>query len=420
MVATEPLPKPRPRRRGWVVLIVSLALLALALHWFSRPQRVADLILAQAGDALGLEITAAGASDYRLFGVAMLVIRDVVVREPKTQTVVLRAERLLLELPWSTIRSRGADLTAKRIELDAPVLDLAALQRWQASRPPAEPARLPRLTDGLRIVRGEVVGDGWRVQGVDVDLPLLDPDRPVRTHLVGRVVSGTLQLPFDVHAGLTRPVAGAGLGIVGRLEPQSPPWSLPMHTTLSGRLHNGDDGIGLDALRLGADASYRNAGTDVPFTLGLAGPVRFHEGRLRLPHLGLTLWGAGVVPKLQGAGSLTFGDTLDVRLQGALQSWPRAWPALPAPLSESTSPLPFLLDYRGRADLSEPVSLRLSRDGTRFDGRLRVPVVLQWIDTFGRHSPLPPLEGRLSSPKLEIAGATLEGVEVEFHEGAAP
>ena len=162
MVATEPLPPPRRRRRTWVVLIVSLALLALALHWFSRPQRVADLILAQAGDALDLEITAAGASDYRLYGSAMLVIRDVVVREPKSKALVLRAERLLLELPWSTIRSRGADLTVKRVELDAPVLDLAALQKWQASRPPSEPARMPRLTDGLHIVRGEVIGGGWR------------------------------------------------------------------------------------------------------------------------------------------------------------------------------------------------------------------------------------------------------------------
>lgn len=420
MVATEPLPPPRRRRRTWVVLAVSLALLALALHWFSRPQRVTGLILAQAGEALDLEITAAGASDYRLYGSAMLVIRDVVVREPKTRALVLRAERLLLELPWSTIRSRGADLTVKRVELDAPVLDLAALQKWQASRPPSEPARIPRLTDGLRIVRGEVAGDGWRVQAIDVDLPLLDPDRPVRAHLSGRVASGSLHVPFNVHAGLTRPAANAGLGVVGRLEPRSPPWSLPMRATFSGRLHNGDDGIGLDGLRLGADATYRNAGTDVPFTLGLAGPLRFHDGRLRLPNLGLALWGAGVVPKLQGDGSLMFGDTLDLRLQGALQSWPRAWPALPAPLSESTSPLPFLLDYRGRADLSDTTRLRLSRDQTRFDGRLRLPAVLKWIDTFADRSPLPPLQGHLSSPKLELAGATLEGVEVEFHDGALP
>lgn len=420
MVATEPLPPPRRRRRAWVVLIVSLALLALALHWFSRPQRVANLILTQTGDVLDLEITAGGASDYRLYGSAMLVIRDVVVREPKSKALVLRAERLLLELPWSTIRSRGADLAVKRVELDAPVLDLDALQKWQASRPPSEPARMPRLTDGLRIVRGEVIGNGWRVQAIDVDLPLLDPDRPVRAHLTGRVTSDRLQVPFNVHAGLTRPAANAGLGISGRLEPQSRPWSLPMLATLSGRLHDGDDGIGLDGVRLGADATYRNAGTDMPFTLGLAGPVRLHEGRLRLPRMGLTLLGAGVVPKLQGGGSLTFGDTLDLRLQGALQSWPRAWPALPAPLSESTAPLPFLLEYRGPADLSGPTQLMLSRDLTRFDGRLRLPTVLAWIDTFGRQSPLPPLEGRLSSPKLEIAGATLEGVEVDFHDGALP
>ncbi|HEY0504884.1 MAG TPA: hypothetical protein VGD42_15485 [Lysobacter sp.] len=420
MAAPEPA---TPRRRRWIALVALLAVLALfalALHWVSRPSRVAGLILAQAGNALGLEITAGSTSEYRLRGTPMLSVRDLVVRLPGEKTPVLTAERIQLEVPWSTIRARGADLTVRRIELDAPQLDLAALQRWLATRPPSEEARIPTLTDGLRIVRGRVFGDGWSVDAIDADLPSLHPDRPARAHLRGRALSGTLRIPFDVHVALTRPAARAGLGVAGDIAVQSPTWSLPMRATLSGRLHNGDDGIGLDRLRLGANATWRSGETDVRFTFGLAGPVRLLGGELGIAPAGVTLWGDAVVPNLEAAGRIGFGERLALHLQGALSSWPRAWPALPSPLVESTSPLPFALDYLGRTDLSDLTSLRLQRDATRFDGRFRIASVMDWMDRIDRDTPLPPLNGRLSTPKLVIAGATFEGVDVEFSEDANP
>lgn len=425
MAAPEPQASPHapPRRRrriALVALVVALALLAFALHWVSRPSRVAGLILAQVGNALGLEITASGASEYRLRGTPMLAIRDVVARQPGAKTPVLRAERIQLELPWSTIRARGADLTVRRIELDAPELDLAALQRWQATRPPTKEVRIPTLTDGLQIVRGRVIGDGWRVEAIDADLASLHPDRAARARLRGRLATGEVRVPFDVHAALTRPAARAGLGVVGQVTVQSQTWTMPMRTRLSGRLHNGDDGIGLDGMRLGADASYRNDDTDLGFTYGLAGPVRFHGGELRVVPLGAVVYGTGVIPSLQAAGALSFGDTLALRLDGTMSSWPRAWPALPAPLIASTSPLPFVLEYRGRADFSDTTALRLQRDATRFDGRFKLPSFLRWLDFIDRGTPLPPLDGRLTSPKIEIAGATLEGVEIDFAQDAPP
>ena len=96
----------------------------------------------------------------------MLLLRDVVARQPGAAEPLLRARRIYLSLPWSTIRARGGDLTVQRIELDAPQLDLAALQRWLATRPPSVETRLPTLTDGLRIIDGRVFnGDAqgsWR------------------------------------------------------------------------------------------------------------------------------------------------------------------------------------------------------------------------------------------------------------------
>ena len=421
MVAPEPqTPPPRRRRIGLLALLIALALLAFALHWVSRPDRVARLILAQAGSALGLQITASGASEYRLRGTPMLTIRDVVARMPGDATPLLRADRIRLELPWATIRALGRDLTVRRLELDAPQLDLPALQRWLATRPPSAEQRMPTLTDGLRIVRGRVTGDGWRVEAIDLDAPSFRPDRMVRARLLGRFTTGELRVPFEVRAALTRPAARAGLGVVGSVTVLSPPWTMPMRMRLSGRLHSGDDGIGLDDMRLGADATYRNGDTDLAFTYGVAGPMRVRDGTLHIAPLGLVVYGTGAVPNLQGSGALTFGDSLALQMEGTLSSWPRAWPALPSPLSESTSPLPFAIDYRGRADLSATTALRLRRDTTRFDGSLRLPSILRWIDAFDSASPLPPLKGRLTSPKLDIAGATLEGVEVEFGEDATP
>ena len=65
-------------------------------------------------------------------------------------------------------------------------------------------------------------------------------------------------------------------------------------------------------------------------------------------------------------------------------------------------------------DLTDTTALSLRRDATRFDGRFRVPAVLDWTRAATAGNPLPPLDGTLSTPQLEIAGAQLQGVEVEF------
>lgn len=415
---TTPQEPPRSRRAAvWIALAAAMLLLLLALRWVSQPSQVAGLILRQVGNALGLEITASGASEYRLRGTPMLSIRDVVARQPGAATPLLRAERIRLELPWSTVRARGADLTVKRIELDAPQVDVAALQRWLTTRPPSE-TRIPTLTDGLRVVRGRVTGDGWSVEAIGLDLPVLHPQRPARARLHGRLISGAMRVPFDLDAALTRPAARAGVGLSGDISIQSAPWTLTTDTTLSGRLHSGDDDVGLDRVRVAADARYRNGDTDQPFVLGLVGRLRLYGGGLGIAPLGLAVRGRGLIPTLDAHGGFEFGDALAVKLDGNIAQWPESWPALPTPIGQSTSPLPFQLMYRGQADLSAVTSLQLRRDGTAFDGRFRLPQMLDWIDAGAQGSPLPPLDGRLASPRIEIAGAVLEGVEIQFGDDA--
>ena len=414
----------RPRTR-WIVFasLLLVAVLATSLYWLSRPGRVPTLLLDQIGASLGLEISASGATEYHLRGTPKLLLNDVVARQPGSATPLLRAGRVYLSLPWSTIRARGADLTVKRIELDDAQLDLPALQRWLATRPPSEETRVPTLTDGLRIRGGSIVnrdarGLGWRIVGISADVASLHPDRLLQTRLRGRYLDPPLAVPFDLAIALHTPAALAngdvtGVGGNGRLQIDHGDWRLPAHVVLSGPLQWGRQGLRISPMRMGLSARYESSDTQLPFALGLHGPLAFDRSTWTLAPVGVALRGRGAIPVLDARGALALGRRLALQLDGTIAQWPDAWPTLPPPIGQSRSPLPFELHYVGAAELSDVASLRLQRDATTFDARFRLPVVLQWLDNPAA-SPLPPLDGRLQTPRLEISGALLEGVEVQF------
>ncbi len=400
-------------------MIALLLLLALAVGLLLQPQRVAGFVLGALGNALGLDITATGSSEYRLRGTPLLVVRDVVAREPGAEAPLLRAERVYVSVPWSTVRSRGAQLDITRIELDAPALDLPALQHWLAARPPGE-TRLPTLSDGLVVSDGRVDGDGWHVDGLALSLPRLHPDKPVVGHVAGRLATGDFALRFDVDAAMTRPANNTGIAIVGPVTATSGSWRLPARLWLSAPLHASDDGIRSARLRANLAGRYESGGTRLPFAFAVTSPLLLRDGTLALAPAGIALRGGGVVPQLDAGGALAYGRRLVVELEGRLAEWPDAWPALPPPVGASDAPLPFALRYRGRADLSAPAALRLQRGQTRFEARLRLPDVAAWAAHDANGSPLPPLSGRLSTPVLEISGARLEGVEIDLAEPSLP
>lgn len=412
-------PRRTPRRRVVVAMLVLAALVALLLagRHAAQPDRIAALLLRQAGNALGLEITARGATTLRLRGVPQVVLRDVVARQPGGATPLLTAERMLVAVPWSTLRARGADLTVQRVELDAPVLDLAALGRWQASRPPTTAPRIPTLTDGVAVQRGRIDGSGWALRNITLDLPALHPARPVAGRLRATFTNASVQVPMDLRVALARPATDAGLGAVGRATVVGRDWRLQLDDLrMSGRLRSNAP-AGLDRLRLGAWATLAMGDASHRFALGTAGRLAFGEV-LTLAPLGLSVRGRDAVPTLDARGRLGLAGALALDLDGRLAAWPQAWPALPPPIGQSASPLPFVLAYRGPTDLSGDTRLQLRRDATRFDARFRLPRVLAWVDALATGTPLPPLDGTLSTPRLEIAGATLEGVDVTFDDGA--
>lgn len=419
------------RRVLLAVLALVVAGMAALLFWTSRPPQFARLVTGALGRSLGLEISASGTSGYRLRGTPVLVLRDVVVREPGAATALLRADRIHVSVPWSTVRSRGQSLSIRRIELDSPRLDLPAMQRWLSSRPPSK-ERIPTLTDGLHVNNGTVIGTDWSIDGIDLRLPSLHPDRPARAHLRGRYRDAPLSIPFDLDIALSRPARQADLSARGELTLDHGDWSMPASIAVSGPLDLGTDAIRLTPARIGIATQYVGGEQHIPFSLGLHGPLRFVDATWMLSPASVVLRDRAarhggtapptIVPDLHSRGRVVIGKALSVELDGTIARWPAGWPTLPPPIGQSTSPLPFRLGYEGAADLSAPTTLALRRDATRFDGRFRVPAVLEWTRAASSGKPLPPLSGTLVTPRVDIAGAQLEGVELQFEESdsAAP
>ena len=398
---------------------VLLVLLALGLHLLLQPQRVAGFVLDTLGKSLGLEITATGTSEYRLRGTPLLVVRNVVAREPGAKTPLLRAQRMYVSVPWSTVRSRGAQLDITRVELDAPVLDLPALQHWLATRPPGK-TRMPTLSDGLQVSGGRIDGDGWRVDGLAISLPRLHPDQRIDGRAAGRFASGDLALRFDLALAMSRPANDAGIAIVGPVTASSGSWRLPARLQLSAPLHFGDDGIRSARLRARMSGRYESGDTRLPFAFAITSPLLLRDGTLALAPAGIALRGDGMVPDLDAGGALAYGKRLLLDLEGRLANWPDAWPALPPPIGASDAPLPFTLDYLGRGDLDDVAVLGIQRGAARFDASFRMPAIATWVASPAGGSPLPPLAGRLVVPQLDVSGARLEGVEVEFQDVSVP
>ncbi len=309
---------PIPARYGrhllaWVVVptLAVILLLALGVGYVAQPQRASELLLDRIGKSLGLRITAAGPNEYRLRGTPQLVLRNVVAQRPGDPTALLRAERVLVSLPWSTLRARGTDLTAQRVELDAPVLDLAALQRWQATRPPSA-TRIPTLRDGLHVTRGRIVAVGWTIDGIDLALSSLASGQPLRAQLRGRFIDGPSRVPFDLVVAMTAPATGAGISANGVIEIQGQDWSLPGQLHLSGPLQLDDGDLRMAPARIGFSGRYQSATSRVPLVLGAAGPLQFADGVWALDPASLVLRGAGMVPETRASGALDALSSIEI------------------------------------------------------------------------------------------------------------
>jgi hypothetical protein len=369
----------RPGRK-WIVVGL-LAVFALFGWWMVdrqlEPQRLTATVLTRLGDALKLDFAFDGMPEYALRPEPRLRVPNLVVTDPVTGKVVLRAEELEVTVPWATVR--GGPLVITRLDLRKPTLDVAGLRRWLAARPEA-PFELPTLSRGMRVSDGTVRGDGWELRQLALDLPHLSSGAPVELDYAMQFVRGTtlVALKGKAHADAARATSPflvhAGVALARAPEPMSGA------LLLRGRYAFADAGFSLDTDTLRID-------------------------------------GQSPLPQLIGRLHVGHRDELVADFAGELATWPEDWPALPMPLAVADGPFPLTLGYRGRTDFSDPVTLGLSMDQARLDAQVRVGQMLAWLDA-PPASPLPPLAGLLTLPQLDLGGITLRGVRVEMHEDA--
>lgn len=374
------MPMPR-RRRRWIVLLAVLALVLVAIWWIDRqlePQRLTALVLRQAGSALGLDLRIDGEPQYALRPEPRLVLPHLSVRRPGELPLLLRARRVDVSLPWSTLLGTDAPATITRLELDDPELDLVLLRSWLDTRP-ATDGELPTLAAGLLIRGGRVRDRDWSLDGLQLQLPRLAAGEPLQLDTEGRLQYGAHDLAFGGRLRLAR------------LAPQT----------------------GFDALLRGR---WRVDTLDLPYELQASGDYAALAAGHHLRAEQLRLRSEDPLPDFDGRIDLRIEDSLAVALQGDIPAWRDRWPALPPPLSKSAEPLRISLQYQGSPDLSDPLQGEFSRGDTRGSTRLRWPELQAWLQRDNAAALLPPLQLDLVTPRIEIDGASLEGVRIRIGE----
>ena len=372
-----------PRRRRWPkVLGVLAALLVIGAVWINaqlEPTRLATTVLGQAGKSLQLKLSFKGTPDYAFRPEPRLVLPGFSAAS-LDGAMIVSATRAEISLPWATITGGAPVIT--RVALDAPVLDLAALDRWLASRPPT-PFKLPTLSRGIAVKDGIVRGGEWSVRALALDLPHLQEGDVAKLDAEGVFVSGPSEYPFKLRTiaampGLASPIdLDLQLTLPAESTKKAPPRLVSV--SLLGRYAWADPKFTLEAEKLGVNA-------------------------------------ASPLPSFSGKGKLESADTLTLEVDAVLGRWPEAWPKLPPALAAQSENLPVHVAYSGKPDFSDALSLSAARAGTEVEASLRVPELQRWMAS-DASSPLPPLQAKLKAPALEFEGVKLEGVEVEVSEG---
>lgn len=372
---------PRRARRRLIALSVLVALVLLGWWWVDRqlePQRLAATVLAQAGKSLQLDLRFSGEPEYAFRPEPRLLLPQLAVRDPVTNQVILSARRAEVSLPWTSVTGDSTRIT--RIELDQPLLDLPGLRAWQARRPP-RPFELPTLTHGLEVRAGRVRDHAFSIAELDLELPRLQAGLPAEATAAGLYLQGDTRVRARLHLTAATP------GLASRY-------------TLSG------------------SGTLERSPAPLPFKLQARGQYRFAEGEVLLSAAPLAITAASPLPTATGDLQLSLGERLDATFAGQLQEWPEDWPSLPSPLSEDARQLPLRLRYLGSSDLGDPLALQVEKAATRLDASVRVAELSAWASRPDA-SPLPPLTGQLRTPKMDLGGIELEGVQVELREDEA-
>lgn len=173
-------------RRAQRVLIalagMAAALLLMLLgtvYTLLQPERFSTMLQAQA-QAAGLELHLASPASPSLFPRPAIDLHGITVNAINANVPILLAARGQLALPWRALFGRQTVIS--RLQIDAPRVDLDALQAWLGQHSPhtsATPPSIPSIDAGISIDRGSLVrGNQVLLSNVALDTGSLRPGQP--------------------------------------------------------------------------------------------------------------------------------------------------------------------------------------------------------------------------------------------------
>ncbi len=165
-----------PRR--WRLILLALGGLVLAavlvaviaVYLLLQPDRFTEMLEAQAR-AAGLELNLASPASPTLFPRPALELSGITINARNANVPILLAARGQLALPWRTLL--GGPTVISQLQIDAPRVDLEALQAWLTAlpaKPTSTPTNIPSIKTGVSIERGSIVrGDQLLLGNVSLD-----------------------------------------------------------------------------------------------------------------------------------------------------------------------------------------------------------------------------------------------------------
>lgn len=277
------------------VLVAALIVLVVTVYLLLQPERFTAMLQGQARQA-GLELSLASPASPTLFPRPALELQGLTLTAQGASMPILLAANGRLALPWSTLF--GGPTVISRLEIDAPRVDLDALQAWLSSLPPgpANAPNIPRIDTGVRIARGTIVsGNQLLLRDFSLDAGSLLTGQPFPLVVSAKDADGT---PMQLRLTATPRIQGSalqfndidldftrGATLAMRLTGEAH-WhgAADAAATLAGSLDQADAGRYDISLQL----TPANQSDPLLLALKLDGPGNHVD--LRLPPLGVAHW----------------------------------------------------------------------------------------------------------------------------------
>lgn len=146
-----------------VVLVALLAIIALATHHITQPERLSALLVDQLQSRYGLQLSMPTAARISFSPRLSIMLDHPTITTLNVSQPLLTADKVDVALPWSTLF--GGDPVIDRIELQRPRIDIDALQAWLATQasaggPTVVPAFDLSLHDGTVLRSGQTLAAG--------------------------------------------------------------------------------------------------------------------------------------------------------------------------------------------------------------------------------------------------------------------